>query len=144
MSPRQPGAPARAALAGYALACAPRGADAGSACLAPPAGDGWIPAGDAAVSFDPFSSHGILNALHTGTLAGRAVHAHLAGDAVASGAYARLVDAIYTTYLQHLRDYYAMERRWPDSAFWSRRHRAGLAAPRVLSSHRPAAPRAPA
>ena len=115
----------RAALAGYALASRPRGADAGSARLAAPAGDGWIAAGDAAVSFDPLSSHGILNALHTGTLAGSAVHAHLAGDARAMAAYARHVDAIYATYLQHLQAFYAMERRWPGRAFWARRHRLG-------------------
>jgi flavin-dependent dehydrogenase len=115
----------RAALAGYALASTPRGADAGSARLAPPAGDGWVAAGDAVVSFDPLSSHGILNALHTGTLAGSAVHAHLAGDSSAVTAYARHVDAIYAAYLQHLREYYAMERRWPDRVFWARRHRLG-------------------
>jgi flavin-dependent dehydrogenase len=114
----------RAALAGYALASRPRGADAGSARLASAAGDGWIAAGDAAVSFDPLSSHGILNALHTGTLAGKAVHAHLAGDASALTAYGQHVEAIHAAYLRHLADYYAMERRWPDRAFWARRHRA--------------------
>ncbi|HEU4560428.1 MAG TPA: monooxygenase, partial [Longimicrobium sp.] len=115
----------RAALAGYALASAPRGADAGSARLAGPVGDGWIAAGDAAVSFDPLSSHGILNALHTGALAGNAVHAHLAGDRAAIMGYARHVDAVYAAYLGHLRAYYAMERRWPERAFWARRHHIG-------------------
>jgi flavin-dependent dehydrogenase len=112
----------RAAVAGYALASRPRGADAGSARLAPPAGDGWIAAGDAALSFDPLSSHGILNALHTGTRAGLAVHAHLAGDAAAVPAYVAHVDALSAAYLGHLRTFYAMERRWPDRPFWSRRH----------------------
>jgi len=112
----------RAVLAEYAPACAPRGADAGSARLAPPAGDGWIAAGDAALSFDPLSSHGILNALHTGTLAGSAVHAHLSGDPTVVPAYVRHVDALYAAYLQHLRAYYAMETRWPERPFWSRRH----------------------
>ncbi|HYR11877.1 MAG TPA: tryptophan 7-halogenase [Longimicrobium sp.] len=115
----------RAALAGYALASAPRGADAGSARLASPVGNGWIAAGDAAVSFDPLSSHGILNALHTGSLAGGAVHAHLAGDAGAMAAYARHVDAVYAAYLRHLHAYYAMEQRWPDRPFWAARHRTG-------------------
>lgn len=113
----------RAALAGYAPASLPRGADAGSARLASPAGEGWIAAGDAAISFDPLSSHGILNALHTGSLAGRTVHAHLAGDPRAIPEYARHLDAIYASYLRHLRDYYAMERRWPDHPFWARRQR---------------------
>ncbi|HEX2188916.1 MAG TPA: tryptophan 7-halogenase, partial [Longimicrobiaceae bacterium] len=121
----------RAALTGYALASAPRGADAGSARLDPPVGDGWIAAGDAALSFDPLSSHGILNALHTGALAGHAVHAHLAGDEAAVAAYARHVHAVYATYLRHLRAYYGMERRWADRPFWARRHRMDQAdAPR--------------
>jgi hypothetical protein len=47
----------------------------------------------------------------------------MAGDASAMAAYARHVDAIYATYLQHLRAYYGVERRWPDRAFWARRHR---------------------
>ncbi|HEU4884786.1 MAG TPA: monooxygenase, partial [Longimicrobium sp.] len=118
----------RDALAWYALASAPRGADAGSARLASPVGDGWIAAGDAAVSFDPLSSHGILNALHTGGLAGSAVHAHLAGDAAALAGYARHLDAVYVAYRRHLRVYYGMERRWPDHPFWARRHRLDPAA----------------
>jgi flavin-dependent dehydrogenase len=116
----------RAVLEGYALASAPRGADAGSARLDPPAGDGWIAAGDAALSYDPLSSHGILNALHTGTLAGGAVHAHLAGDADAVAAYARHVHDVYAAYLRHLRSYYEMERRWPERPFWARRQGTGL------------------
>jgi flavin-dependent dehydrogenase len=115
----------RAAVAGYAPASTPRGADAGSARLASSTGDGWIAAGDAAVSFDPLSSHGILTALHTGSLAGGAVHAHLAGHAGAIADYARHVDAVYASYLRHLQRYYAMERRWPDRPFWARRHGMG-------------------
>ncbi|HEX8213270.1 MAG TPA: tryptophan 7-halogenase [Longimicrobium sp.] len=111
-----------AALHGYAPASAPRGADAGSARLATPAGEGWIAAGDAALSFDPLSSHGILNALHTGTRAAAAVHARLSGDREAVTSYAEHVAAIYAAYLGHLRAYYGSERRWADRPFWSRRH----------------------
>jgi flavin-dependent dehydrogenase len=117
----------RAVLAGYTLASPPRGADAGSARLASPVGDGWIAAGDAALSFDPLSSHGILNALHTGTLAGGAVHAHLSGDGSAVDAYARHVDAVHAAYRRHLAAYYGIERRWPTHPFWSRRHAIGQA-----------------
>ncbi len=113
----------RAALAGYALASGPRGADAGSARLVSAAGDGWSAAGDAAVSFDPLSSHGILNALHTGTRAGQAVHAHLSGDSFAVPGYAEHVDAVYAAYVRHLADHYGVERRWPESTFWARRRR---------------------
>jgi len=115
----------RAALAGYALASRPRGADAGSARLDSAAGDGWVAAGDAAVSFDPLSSHGILTALHTGSLAGTAIHAHLGGDTGAIADYARHVDAVYASYFRHLQRYYATEPRWSDRPFWARRHRMG-------------------
>jgi flavin-dependent dehydrogenase len=101
-------------------------------------GDGWVAAGDAAVSFDPLSSHGILNALHTGTLAGSAVHAHLAGDVRALDAYARHVDALYAAHLRHLHAYYAMERRWPDHPFWSRRYRMHDTAPAGCGTGPPA------
>jgi flavin-dependent dehydrogenase len=127
----------REALAGYAPASAPRGADAGSACLDSPVGDGWIAAGDAALSFDPLSSHGILNALHTGALAGHAVHAHLAGEVAAVAAYARHVHAVYAAYLRHLRAYYRLEGRWADRPFWARRHRADEAGLRLPGGELP-------
>jgi flavin-dependent dehydrogenase len=111
----------RAALAGYTPASPPRGADACSARLASAAGDGWIAAGDAALSFDPLSSHGILNALHTGTLAARAVAARLDGDSSAPAAYATHVDSVYAAYRRHLTEFYSLESRWPDRPFWRRR-----------------------
>ena len=96
--------------------------DAGVAYLEQPAGDGWVAAGDAAVSFDPLSSQGILTAVEMGAGAGRAIAAILTRadqePLVRWGAeYARLLDA-------HLRlraYYYAQERRWPAAPFWLRR-----------------------
>ena len=78
----------------------PRGADAGSARLDRFVGDGWVAAGDAALSFDPLSSQGMLTALYTGMKAGQALSAHLAGDGGALEAYAdarrTLVDELGT------------------------------------------------
>ena len=51
--------------------------DAGVAHLEQPAGGAWVAAGDAAVSFDPLSSQGILTALLMGHAAGHAVAAML-------------------------------------------------------------------
>ncbi len=114
---------------GFAPHGRPRGADAGSARLDRFAGDGWLAAGDAAVSFDPLSSQGIRTALYTGTLAGRALHAHLGGDAAALAGYARRLEEIHGVYLRGRAEYYAFEGRWPDRPFWARRHAwtAGLA-----------------
>jgi flavin-dependent dehydrogenase len=97
-------------------------ADASVAHLDRPAGAGWIATGDAAVSFDPLSSQGIVTALLMGREAGFALAAMLGeGDPellVRYGAeYARLLE-------DHLRlraAYYGQERRWPDAPFWARR-----------------------
>ena len=51
--------------------------DASGSVSEPVAGDGWIACGDAAVSFDPISSQGILNAIRTGAAVASAI---LAGD----------------------------------------------------------------
>jgi len=86
------------------------------------AGDGWMAVGDAALSFDPLSSQGILDALYTGRLAGLAVDAALAGDDSPRRAYPPRLEKIRTAYLRHLRRAYRDEDRWPDSPFWRRRH----------------------
>jgi hypothetical protein len=54
------------ASAGLSLTHAPLLTDASVAYLDPLTGPGWAAAGDAAVSFDPLSSQGILTALLTG------------------------------------------------------------------------------
>jgi flavin-dependent dehydrogenase len=114
----------RAALEafGYALHGRPRGADAASARLDRFAGEGWLAAGDAAVSFDPLSSQGIRTALYTGMHAGETLHAHLAGDRGATDAYARRLEEVHRAYVAHRAEFYAYERRWPDLPFWARRH----------------------
>ena len=107
---------------GYKAVGAVRGADAGTARLDRVAGDGWVAVGDAAVSFDPLSSQGILTALFTGLRAGRAINRALAGDAVGFEEYARRVDEIDRAYRRHRDAYYAAEGRWLDRPFWYRRH----------------------
>jgi flavin-dependent dehydrogenase len=109
------------ALARGALELAPRTAPAHSGRLTPVAGERWLAAGDAAIAFDPLSSQGIFNALYTGMAAGQAADAWLGGDAGAPAAYAARVDAIDAGYRRGLDEFYALERRWPGSAFWQRR-----------------------
>jgi flavin-dependent dehydrogenase len=115
----------RLASSGYRLHSSAAILDASVAHLDHPAGCGWVAAGDAAVSFDPLSSQGILTALVMGQGAGHAVAAMLTrGDQqplIRWGAeYARLLEA-------HLRlraAYYSLERRWPTAPFWARRRDA--------------------
>ncbi|MFB7252660.1 tryptophan 7-halogenase [Streptomyces nojiriensis] len=111
-------------LSGYdpAGSPAPRWTAAHGLRLSPPAGPGWIAAGDAAIAFDPLSSQGILTALHTGARAGGAVDRCLAGDTGALASYAAFLDGVADAYHQHHARAYAEERRWPDHPFWRRRN----------------------
>ena len=92
---------------------------AGAARLASPVGDGWLAVGDAAASFDPISSQGILTALLMGREAGRAA-AQLLGGGTASD-YAATYQRVVDRYRLEHRRCYAAEGRWPDSPFWARR-----------------------
>lgn len=105
----------------YEAVGAPHGADAGTARLERVTGVGWVAVGDAAVSFDPLSSQGILTALFTGLRAGQAIDRALAGDPTGLDGYVRRVDEIDRAYRRHRAVYYAAEGRWPDRPFWRRR-----------------------
>jgi flavin-dependent dehydrogenase len=113
---------ARLAAHDYQMEIAPRGAAAHSARLAHFCGEGWLAVGDAAISFDPLSSQGMLTALFTGMEAGIALDAHLAGDSDALNRYRLRLATIYEAYLRNLVFYYSSEARWPSHAFWRRRH----------------------
>jgi flavin-dependent dehydrogenase len=106
---------------GYALHGRPRGAGAGSARLDRFAGDGWLAVGDAALSFDPLSSQGMLNALYTGLRGGQALAAALSGDRTGIAVYAHRMEAVYGTYLRNRLAFYATETRWAGHPFWRRR-----------------------
>lgn len=96
-----------------------------SARLTAVTGPGWLAVGDAAVAFDPLASYGIAAALGEGFHAAAAVADHLAGRREALLDHARLLDRTLAQYLVLAHDRYALEQRWPASAFWRRRHRRG-------------------
>jgi flavin-dependent dehydrogenase len=98
-----------------------RGAEAASARLSRCTGPGWAAVGDAALSLDPLSSQGILNALYTGKRAGEAIHRALSGDGSALAEYESRVAEIHRAYHHHRAAYYGDERRWEDRPFWHRR-----------------------
>lgn len=103
------------------LADGPRGAEAGGARLDRFAGDGWLAAGDAALSFDPLSSQGMIDALYTGVLAGEAVDAALGGDPGPAAEYPAYLERIRAAYLRHHRQAYRDAWRWRDRGFWRSR-----------------------
>lgn len=84
-------------------------------------GPDWLAVGDAAGSFDPLSAQGILKALFEGSLAAGAAAGALRGQTARLSVYAHAVEHGFTEYLRARSHYYAMESRWPDSVFWSRR-----------------------
>ncbi|HYN87908.1 MAG TPA: FAD-dependent oxidoreductase [Ardenticatenaceae bacterium] len=112
---------ARLAEHGYRLGEAPKGVAAQSARLERFGGEGWLAIGDAALSFDPLSSQGILTALYTGMTAGQALHAHFSGEGLALEAYSERLATIYEVYLRNRDLCYAAETRWLDRPFWHRR-----------------------
>jgi len=95
---------------------------ANSTRLEPAAHKSWIAVGDAAISFDPLSSQGLLNALFTGLAAAEVADRYLKGDAFSLSEYQQIVRGIGDAYRSHLASYYALEKRWPKAPFWQRRN----------------------
>ena len=86
-------------------------------------GEAWLAVGDAAMSFDPLSSEGISKGLQMGRAAADAAAAFCQGKSSPLADYARDADAAFAEYLDARCNFYAAERRWPDSPFWKRRRR---------------------
>ena len=119
---RVPQIRAALAAAGCRLCASPRITDAGTAHLDRTAGPGWVATGDAAVSFDPLSSQGILTALLMGHEAGRAAAAMLRRrDPEPLVRYGERYAAILERHLTRRAAYYGLERRWSEAPFWARR-----------------------
>ncbi|HWS89944.1 MAG TPA: tryptophan 7-halogenase [Pyrinomonadaceae bacterium] len=85
------------------------------------AGDAWLAAGDAATTFDPLSSQGILKSLRSGVLASYAVMDYLKGAPSGLEKYEALTAREFEDYLYARADFYGRERRWVDAPFWRRR-----------------------
>jgi flavin-dependent dehydrogenase len=101
----------------------------------PAAGLDWIAVGDACLAFDPLASQGLLHALVTAHEAAAAVLAYMKGTKESLADWDARVQAIRAAYLRHCRDFYALERRWPDAVFWARRQRAEVAENDTVGHH---------
>jgi flavin-dependent dehydrogenase len=97
-------------------------------------GDGWAAAGDAAVSFDPLSSQGIMTALYSGLRVAGAVVAARSGDRGALASYATALAAIHDSYRRQHNLVYSAERRWPEHPFWQRRDSVTSTEPTMAAS----------
>lgn len=106
---------------GYAPASRALGADASGCHLDRAASERWLAVGDAALAFDPLSSKGISNAMYTGLRAADALLRHERGDLGVIDGYARHLLDIHRVHREQLRAFHAMETRWPEAPYWSRR-----------------------
>ncbi len=111
----------RQAVGAAGLSAPPRATEACGACLDRFAGDGWLAVGDAALSFDPLSSQGLLDALYTGLRGAETAGAFLDGSRAPVGSYAARLASVRNAYLHHHRLYYSAEHRWLDRPFWASR-----------------------
>ncbi len=97
---------------------------AGTAYLDPPTGQtsgwaAWAATGDAALALDPLSSHGMTTALWMGTKAGETASDWLAGKHATMNEYVAAVRGGLAAFLAQRNVYYANERRFSGSLFWS-------------------------
>lgn len=114
--------------ADYQLSGPPHLASAGTVWLEETAGPDWLAIGDAAISFDPLSSHGMTTALWTGEQAADAVARTLDGDGTALDQYSARLRSGVEDYVAGRRNIYARETRFARHPFWQRRQNAGSVA----------------
>lgn len=81
-------------------------------------GPGWLSIGDAALTLDPVSSHGITMALVTARDAVGAIQQKQAGRADAFTAYDALLSATFYQYAHQRMQLYRSERRFTGSTYW--------------------------
>jgi 2-polyprenyl-6-methoxyphenol hydroxylase-like FAD-dependent oxidoreductase len=86
-----------------------------------PCGAGWTAVGDAAAIFDPLGSEGLYKAIEDGIRAAEAIHASLRHHEDRSADYARRIAANTQDHLALRQHFYALERQWPESLFWTNR-----------------------
>ena len=84
-------------------------------------GTNWLAVGDAACTWDPLSSQGVMKGLQSGIDASLAICRHLRGDVDGLAAYGRRIAQGYSRYLDGRAAYYSLEQRWPTADFWRSR-----------------------
>ncbi len=85
-------------------------------------GNHWLKVGDAAQSFDPLSSAGILKGLKMGQQAADAFYKYANGDSNAFKFYEAEIKNQHQEYKELKAEYYAKESRWMQHPFWYERN----------------------
>ena len=86
------------------------------------AGERWLTVGDAAATYDPITSQGILKALGQGVMAGESLAQAMQGNAGAFREYTQAIEEAYAHYLTVRAHFYRLENRWSDHPFWRKVH----------------------
>jgi len=84
-------------------------------------GNNWAKVGDAAQSYDPLSSAGIIKGFKMGISCGTALYKFTQGESNALLEYEQGVKDQYQEYLDKRDEYYQQEIRWMDQPFWYHR-----------------------
>lgn len=95
-----------------------------TSCAIAPIEDRLIRVGDAALAMDPLSGHGVFEAIASAKAAVPVINTLLARPADAGLAqtfYDERVRLGFERFARIGRDFYALERRWPDADFWRER-----------------------
>lgn len=86
-------------------------------------GKHWLAVGDAAFALDPLSGDGIHRAIQSGLESCDAILGSLEHAGRRFDQYSERLSMIFNSNWIYRRDYYGSEKRWPNSAFWHRRHK---------------------
>ncbi len=105
----------------YELTIPPAGRPANSSRAEQIVGRNWLALGDAAISFDPLSSQGIITAIEAAEVAAEAIEKALSGDQSQLSEYINFVSSKYEKYLEEYKRYYSEEKRWIGRPFWKTR-----------------------
>lgn len=92
----------------------------GPACCVGGGARGWLPAGDAALTFDPIAGEGLEHALASALSATQTLLAAHAGSRDAIVDYRNQLLLKFVEHVRRRDAVYRSEQRWPHSPFWQR------------------------
>lgn len=110
--------------ADFKLLAPPRIVSADSGILEQLYGPGWLAVGDAAMTYDPIASHGLMMAMLSGRDAAEAIATYFAEQAQALAHYQDRLLSAYQQYQQQRKGFYLSETRFPSSFYWKERQRS--------------------
>ena len=84
-------------------------------------GEQWLAVGDAAMTYDPIASHGMMMAIVSGRDAANAIAQHFSSQNKALKTYDTLLWTAFHAYLKQRKAFYRAERRFEESEYWKRR-----------------------